>query len=168
MSVADTFALPAEPAAGSVVFIPLAGKGLGSPLGYYQIKATLADTGTSGFNSIKCFLDERYASIVSHMGMTKIQATPTDLLYNARLTPTQSIFKTVTSQNIAGIAPDVADVVVPELEIVDGDGINFVESIVEQDAVGDTHAMNVLIYVFDKNVRQLAPLSVILNSLGGR
>lgn len=168
MSVSETFTLPAQPTTGEVVFIPLGGSGYGSPLGYYQVKATLVDGGTTGFNSIKCFLDDRYANIVSHLGMTKVQATPTALLWNARLTPTQSIYKTATAQNIAGIAPDVADVIVPVLEIVDGDGSTFIESIVEQDAVADIHAMNAIIYVFAKNIRTTTPLSVILNSLGGR
>lgn len=168
MSVAETFALPAQPTTGTSTFIALGGSGKGSPLGYYQVKATLVDTGTSGFNSIKCFLDERYINVVSHIAMTKVQATPTALLWNARTTPTQSIFKTATAQNITGIGPDVADIVVPELELVDGDGTTFIESIVEQDAVGDIHAMNALIYVFDKFIRTTTPLSIILNSLGGR
>lgn len=168
MSVAETFTLPDQPTTGSAVFIPLGGSGFGSPLGYYQVKAQLVDTGTTGFNSIKCFLDDRYTNVVSHIGMTKTQDTPTDLLWKAGLTPTQSIFQLVVAGNIAGIAPDVAAVVTPVLELVDGDGINFIDSIVEQDAVSDIHAMNAVIYVFDKFIRTTTPLSIILNSLGGR
>lgn len=169
MTASTEFILPAQPANGTTVFIPLGGRGLGSPLGYYQINANLDDAAGTGYNSIKCFLDDRYTAIVSHMGVAKTQASVANCVWNARLTPTQKWIEDLTGfDDLTNIDPQIASVRVPTLEIVDGDGVSYVQSIIEENALGDNHEMSVLMYVFDKNVRNQVPLSVILNSLGGR
>lgn len=149
----------------------MVGTGVGFPKGYYVIRAEQDDTGTAGFNSIKANLDPRYLAVVSHMGVQKTQATVAAISVNARLTETQAFFNEVAGQTIAGINPSVGAVFVPSLELVEParPGANdFVESIVNQAAIGDTHFMRVVIYCWDINARQTASLGEIFGSIGGR
>lgn len=127
------------------------------------------DAAGTGYNSIQVFHDERYAAIVSHVGVSKTQAAVANCVWNLRATPTQSwMVDLVGYDDLTNLDPQISDVRIPALEIVDGDGQSYVQSIIEENAAGDNHEMNCVIYVFDKNVRTQAPLSVILNSLGGR
>ncbi len=169
MTASETFTLPDQPTNGESKFVPLGGRGLGSPLGYYQISANLDDAATTGYNSIKCFLDDRYTAIVSHLAVGKTQAAVANCVWRARLTPTQDFLVDLTGyDDLTNIDPQISSVRVPALEIVDGDGVSYVQSIIEENAIGDNHQMYCLMYVFDKNVRNQVPLGVILNSLGGR
>jgi len=169
VTAALSWTLPAQPATGSAVFIPLAGSGRPGPLGYYQINASLDDAATTGYNSIQCFFDLRYCHVVSHIAVDKTQATVANAVWNARVTPTQAwMVDLVGYDDLTNIDPQISDVRVPELEIVDGDGTTYIQSIIEENAIGDTHTMKAVIYVFDKNIRNTVPLQLILSSLGGR
>lgn len=169
MTVAETFTLPAQPTTGTARFIPLAGSGVLGPLGYYQIAVTLDDLASTGYNKIRCILDKRYTHIVSHCGVTKIQASVANAVWSLKVSPSQQwIVDLVGYDDLTSADPQIADVRTPNLEIIDGDGSAYIESLIEENAIGDTHGFTAVIYVFNKNIRNMVPLHIILGSLGGR
>lgn len=65
MAVIDQIQLPLQPASGTTIFGPLGGNGYTSPLGRYEVDATLVMDGTTGAWRIAMHMDLQYMSLVS-------------------------------------------------------------------------------------------------------
>lgn len=66
MAVQETFILPAQPAIGRAMYIPLGGNGFTAPHAAYHIVGAGIDCDVSGGSaSVICQLDDRFVSLVS-------------------------------------------------------------------------------------------------------
>ncbi len=163
MSVAVTLILPAQPAAGDgAVFTPFGGDGKTAPLGMYDVGFEIVGDGSGGTATCTLAMDERYTSMVC-------LANPYIAGDAAAGDFTLFIFDTTLGApniRVLGVIPFVgfgtrngSYMWYPPPMFLSGSGRLMFQA--PNVGVGETYGLSACVYVFDRNVRQLSPISLL-------
>ncbi len=167
MSVAASVQLPDQPTTGFSSTRPLGGSGIVAPHNEQRCQIGVAGDASGNVASLTVQLDPRYASLVAFLQLNStsqaaydveflIQETDGTVLRFHKVVPAVSVIPAVHAcfftpppvllSGTPGIAPPSVDVVT--------DNVN-----------GATLTLNMQVYTFVKNVRELTPLPTIYSCL---
>lgn len=168
MSVTAILRLPDQPASGgSVSLYPLGGDGKTSPFACYHItNFQLTHDVTGGFARFQIWNDPKFACIWQHANCSIDQAVAADALVRWSLTPamTQSDHQLAGDKNVSDrtidsmwfppglIHPAGVDTAVLQCRMLNVDG--------------STAYFSGQVFLFDSNVRQLAPIGDLMRNRG--
>ncbi len=166
MAVAETFAMPNQPAAGHCKHIPLGGDGFSAPHSAYSLVVNLAGAAGGGNSTITIYGDERYTQMVSYMRneIVGVAADTDQRMFILLDTLEQiqindpAIHSAVTSS--ASVLWKPPGVIFSSQNPTDA---RLLFQFLNVD--GDTHNIDARVYNFDKRARELTPLSILLASL---
>lgn len=166
MSVAETVALPAQPATGLTNYTPLGGNGFSAPQSSYNIQVTLACDASGGTNKITVTMDPQFTQLVSYVQTTiagvaadtessrSVGFDTFDEIHDHR----PCLLDAGTTANMLWKPPGV--MLYQADSTYDPKVVSTIENV-----DGDTHFLICRIYNFDKLARQHTPLSVLLANL---
>lgn len=163
MAVAVTVTLPAQPLAGDgVLFSPLGGDGRSSPIGVYDIGIQIVGDAGGGNAVCTVNMDPRYTSMIAYAapfaaadaaaGEFAIQ-----IVDNVLFTPNLRVVGTLPGVTEGFVSRNSTYLWYPPPIWLNGNG-SLITTQVNVDAT-ETYGLTCAIYVFDRNVRQLTPLS---------
>lgn len=170
MSVTSTVTLPAQPAQGALIYEPLGGDGRSAPLGCYFVRLEVDGDAGSGFANLTINFDPRYTNLVAFANLTiEADAAAGDFAMQLR---TDAVTTALTL--VCGTIPQVATTVstdnasflwFPPPIYFKGQGTAIATML--NVGVNETYKLSLEIYVFDINVRQLAPLPILQMNVPG-
>lgn len=164
MAVSLTVTLPAQPATGAgALFTPFGGNGRSAPLGVYDVGMQLVGDAGGGNATLTCVFDQRYTSMVSYV-LPQVIADTTAGEFMCQIVDTNVSLPNV---RILGTLPGITEATLsavnssflwyPPPLYLPGSG-NALSVFVNVDAT-ETYAMDLQIFVFDRNVRQLTAMN---------
>lgn len=160
-----------QPAASQIVWVPLGGDGKAAPLGCYVFRVEVVGDAGGGTATCGVFGDERYTNIAAWLNFeVEVAAAAPD--FQIRM-----LNDSVASQPqviIVGTAPHVATTVAtvnsnflwypPPMLYPQG---GFWESRSLNVGAGETYRLSGEVFIFDADIRQIAPLPVLLMNFPG-
>jgi len=157
VSVTSSFTLPAQPATGAAIQVPLGGDGFAAPHSAVVLRnVNLAHDASGGSAIMETILDDRYVSLVSYMAMFIDQATELAEVVRAEIVGATS---PILRENIALVPnatlSDTAGVWYPPPWVLPGTSNRCILRYTAVNVDGDTSFQNALIYQFDIRVREL-------------
>lgn len=168
MAVSSTVTLPAQPAAGSVTTIGLAGNGYAAPHSETRARVTLDGAAGGGLASIQVNWDTRWVSLVSWatFGINGLSSNAVaKLTYTIAPGCAMGAMITVPT-GLSSVLSTVTWTPTPQLcsmPTIDSVQPNFLTQCPNID--GDDYQLDLVLYNFKKDVLQVTPLSVLLASL---
>lgn len=165
MAVSVTLSLPAQPSAGDgSLFTPFGGDGRIAPLGVYDIGIQVVGDASGGNATAQVVMDPRYTSLVAWVaGWVEADTAAGEFMY--RLTDGVT---NLPNLRIVGTYPGVTEGFSsrnstylwypPPIWLTGNGRIDVVA--VNVDAT-ETYGLSCAIYVFDRNVRQIAPAQLL-------
>ncbi len=171
VAVTETVVLPAQPAAGTVEFVPLGGDGLSAPRAAYAVKGFLLTGDVSGGQiQTQVTMDDRYTSIVSYVSFNMSQATSADVDFNIAISGART--PQMTDSGVAVAISSTIDAVEvrhtwlpPPQLLPGGTEIAFVRTKV-LNVDSDVLRSEMWIYLFNIDVRQKTPMGPLLWARG--
>ncbi len=173
IAVVETLVLPAQPATGSVNYIPLGGDGFSAPNGAYAVNNfSLTGDATGGLLTFNVTMDNRYCSLVSYATGLIGQVTPTDAEFRTILRSLtgnavpEIVHAGIREALVAAFVVEVNELwSVPPVILPGGPDVgqlswNWVN------ADGDSFSLDALIYVFNIRVREMTPMGPLLWAKG--
>ncbi len=163
MSVSDTFALNAQPAAGRSNLVPLGGNGIVAPQSMYEVQATLAGDGSGGTNSITITRDPRWQSIMTLAnGNVTGAAAGIEVMFEMRNSDNGGPFargfgNAVPIASISSLSTCVWNP--PPIMTID------TWTLTTANTTGDSMFFNAWFYNFDVRILELSPMWKILMNL---
>ena len=170
MAITETLVLPAQPASGTVTYVPMGGDGFSAPFAAYVINS-FRQTGDAGGGSLAAnvTMDQRYTSLASYVTTIVQQAIDADIDIRYRLAgaagggQAHGELLEFTSGTIS--AATINNTWVPEPEILPGGGgASISQTIVN--LLNDVFDLSALIYLFDIRARELTPMGPLLWARG--
>ncbi len=172
MAVSSTVAIPAQPGAGLIEFLPLGGDGRVAPLGCYMADVQLAGDASGGLASISLTLDPRYTNLVAFINVraTSTSAAPeffVDIRSNAAATGVSGvqIVGTMPQSSMAGLGPNASFLWYPPPIYYPGEG-HLSLTMVNTDAT-EVYSLVAEVYCFDIDIRKLTPLYLMQLNVPG-
>lgn len=169
MSVTTTVTLPAQPTQGVSEFVPLGGNGKSAPLGCYFVRAEVDGDAGGGSATVSINFDRRYTNLVAYLNPTiAVDAAAGDFAVRiGTAVGSQQVQVTGTIPHIAtGTVTDNASFLwyPPPLYFQGvGNGSFFCPNV----GVNETYKLFAEIFVFDINVKRLAPMPVLQMNVPG-
>ncbi len=156
MAVTETITLPAQPAAGSSVYVPLGGDGLTAPHSAYSIRSMAAVMDVSGgLAQVKVVLDDRFCSLVSFVtAHIENESTSQVVRFQISGSSTPSIIDNVTLLGFVAHS-DCSNVWYPPTWVLPGSGQVCTLTVAADNVDGDTLSVSAVVYNFDIRVREL-------------
>ncbi len=162
MAVSESFALPAQPAAGvGALYEPLGGDGRVAPMGVYSVEAQIVGDASAGNANITMDFDPRYTSVLGWVSPWIVADTAAGD-FSIELLNTVT---TLPRVRVVGTLPGVAEAFTsrnsaylwypPPIWYTANGRLNV--TFVNVDAT-ETYGMACCVYIFDRNVKQYAPL----------
>lgn len=171
VAVAQTVVLPAQPAVGTLTYVPLGGDGFSSPFAAYGLKIFQASGDVSGGAlTMNVNFDPRFCSLVAYVTVQIAQGTSADA--DVRIQVRGDTIATVNFQGpVSAVASDVtsfevAHTFAPVPVIVPGAGENGAIQVAFDNVDGDEYFLDTLIYLFNIRVRELTPMGPLLWARG--
>ena len=172
MSVSITGALGAgQPDESQIVWVPLGGDGKLAPLGCYMARLEIVGDAGGGTATVSIRGDERYTNIAAFMGF-EVEAAAAAPDFRMRMFNDAQATQPVV--NIVGTAPHVATTVAtvnsaflwypPPILYARG---GIWEAACLNVAATETYRLVVEIFIFDADIRQIAPLPMLLANFPG-
>jgi len=162
VAVSEVVSLPAQPSAGDgVLFSPLGGDGRSAPLGIYELGAQVTGDAGGGNATVQINMDPRYTSMVAYCAPFVVADTA-ETEFVAQIV---DLVLFVPNLRVVGTMPFVTEgfssrnstfLWYPPPIWLNGNG-SIIVSFVNVDAT-ETYGLTASIFVFDRNVRQLAPV----------
>jgi len=157
LSVTSSFTLPAQPATGSAIQVPLGGDGFSAPHSAVVLRSiTLAHDVSGGSAVMEVILDDRFCSLVSYQQMFIDQATELAEVVRAEIVgATSPICRDNITLTPNATLSDTAGIWYPPSWILPGTANRCILRYTAVNVDGDTSHQNALIYQFDIRVREL-------------
>lgn len=175
MAVASTFTLPAQPAVGTLTYVPLGGNGFTAPHAAYAVQ-NFRLTGDVSGGSVKgtIVLDNRFCSLVSFVSFRIGQGTSADADYRLVVSSDAGgvqIPQILESDLLTAISATVSTSTINHTSVLTPmmlPGAGNVGSIQLEflNVDDDDYRISALIYVFDIRVRETTPMGPLLWSRG--
>lgn len=166
--------LPTQPASGAVRRVPLGGDGYSNPFAAYSVvAAAVTGDATGGIATIRIFMDPDYTSLVAYMTATVNQASVGDADMRLIVAGTGQVVPTAAfSGNVEAVAATVSSTSItktwtPPAIILPGSTAPEAQIAMTMTNVDtDVYTLTALIYLFDIRVRELTPISFLVNARG--
>ncbi len=168
MAVSATVVLPAQPATGLTTFIPLAGDGLFSPLGYYLVENNVVGDASGGVATVQIGGDPRYTNLFSFVNAkVSSAAAATDFLISMSFNAAGPIDNQI---QVVGTMPFVGAVGLESCYLWYPPPIlwttaGFLQMACINVDVTETYQLFTQVYCFAKDVTNVMPLSLLMQSL---
>ncbi len=170
-AVSAALVLPAQPAAGSLVYVPLGGDGQRAPKFAWALRVfQLSGDASGGAAQLTVTLDPRYTSLVSLVTWQIAQGAAADadfrVLLRGDTSPTVLDLGTQDSTVSLVSAFEVGRTWNPTPIVLPGGNENAQIQAHFKNVDGDEYFLDALIYAFDIDVRQRTPMGPLLWSRG--
>lgn len=149
----------------------MGGNGYAAPFAAYAINGwTITGDASGGLATFTCTMDNRFVSLVSYISFQGIQVTPADVGLRTVIrgnpgAPTLSRALLLDSLPTTAAVASLNDVYVPAPVLLPGSQVGTFT--VETDNVDlDVYFVSALVYLFNIDVRQKAPLGPLFWSRG--
>jgi len=172
VSVSSTVSLPAQPAQGEQSYIPLGGDGKFAPLGCYFCRLEVDGDAGGGTASLTINCDVRYTNLIAYSNLL-IEADAAAGDFALRIEQTGQI-ATPDRVTIVGTIPNVATGVnsdnssflwYPPPLFYQGAGVAISKCL--NVGVNETYKLAIEVFVFDINVKRLAPMTWLMQNVPG-
>ncbi len=173
-SVTETVVMPAQPATGTVIRIPLGGNGYHAPIAAYEVSG-FAVTGDASSGSLQAQInmDPRYTALCSFVTMSIQQGTSADadvsflMSGSAGFVPTQADQGPVTAVASLVDAGEIRKTWTPTPVIMPGgNNANAHVRVNVLNVDGDVLGLSALFYIFNIRARELTPMGPLLWARG--
>jgi len=171
VSVTVALTLPAQPAVGTVKYIPLGGDGYSAPFAAYALKGVrVSGDASSGFMSIEVTMDPRFCSLVSFITGQISQATSADadveLAIIGQEYPTVVFSDAVTAIASLISGTEIAHTFNPAPMVLPGGGQAPLIRCRYLNVNGDFGFIEMMIFLFNISVREKTAMGPLLFSRG--
>lgn len=171
MSIAQTLALPDQPALGDVNLVPLGGDGFTAPHSSYHVNTfEVEGDATGGTVTQTIRMDPRYVSLISYATLRMTQVNDTDEI--VRFTISGGGFMprvgcTRTLEHDPHLSTfEIFDTWVPAPVLAPGAGRTTSLSVICDNNVNNLYFVDALVYLFDIRVREMTPMGPLLWARG--
>lgn len=159
MTVTTSVTLPAQPAAGSVSFLPLGGNGWLAPQSMFMVDIQLTGDVSGGVSQLDIFRDERFEMLIDFMMVQSDAAAVIEYRFD--------IFRQVQNRvmNCGSTVEDPVDAqsvrIFSPPAVIDPDSLRV--SVANVD--GDVTKFKAMIYNFNIRASERVPLDILLASV---
>ncbi len=165
MSVLQEITLPAQPAAGTLQYIPLGGDGWGSPQSAFFLNMVITGDATGGFTRWRINRDPRFEHILQFMSIESTSATAIaynfDIFRGAHAPTGVGVHQVGTTAHSAVSGNVLANQMWTPPPIIDP--IKFECKVNNVDTQEDK--FKILVYNFNIRASELVPINIMLASL---
>jgi len=160
MAISQSFALPAQPASGSVEFIPLGGNGFTAPQSAFLFDMRITGDASGGAIDFTVLRDERFEHIVSFMSIESNNAAAIAYLMGIRRKAGVT-FHNIGTTKESGAVQDLASIIWSPPTMIEP--ISWTAKVVNTDL--ESFKFKGIVYNFNIRSSEETPLAVLMASV---